>query len=133
VQLGEHCAAVPRRAFRLEGTHQRSNTLTVPILKNKNQPHSLPFDPIQVFLSGVYPTHATSDEGAVDLFQASSIVLIILDVGRPGILGFDVLEALRGQEDQTPVSFLTVKDSVDTTLASFDGGADDFLPRPFSF
>jgi len=133
VQLGEHCAAVPRRAFRLEGTHQRSNTLTVPILKNKNQPHSLPFDPIQVFLSGVYPTHATSDEGAVDLFLGSSVDLIILDVGPPGFSGFDVFEALRGQQDQTPVIFLTAKDSVDTMLASFDGGADAFLPRPFSF
>jgi DNA-binding response OmpR family regulator len=107
--------------------------LTVPILKNKNQPHSLPFDPIQVLLSGVYPTHATSDEAAADLFQASSVDLIILDVGPPGISGFDGLEALRGQEDQTPVIFLTAKDLVDTTLASFDGGADAFLPRPFSF
>jgi DNA-binding response OmpR family regulator len=107
--------------------------LTVPILKNKNQPHSLPFDPIQVFLSGVYPTHATSDEGAVDLFLGSSVDLIILDVGPPGISGFGVLKALRGQEDQKQVVFLTTKDLVDTTLASFDGGADAFLPMPFSF
>jgi DNA-binding response OmpR family regulator len=56
-----------------------------------------------------------------------------LDIGLPVISGFGVLESLRGQGDQTPVIVLTAKDSVDTTLASFDGGADAFLPRPFSF
>ena len=56
-----------------------------------------------------------------------------MDVGPPGISGFGVLEALRGQGDQTPVIVLTAKDSVDTTLASFDGGADDFMPKPSSF
>jgi len=82
---------------------------------------------------GFQVTHTTSGEAAVELFQASSFDLIILDIGLPGISGFDVLETLRGQGDQTPVIVLTAKDSVDTTLASFDGGADDFMPKPFSF
>ena len=56
-----------------------------------------------------------------------------MDIGLPVISGFGVLESLRGQGDQTPVIVLTAKDSVDTTLASFDGGADDFMPKPFSF
>ena len=82
---------------------------------------------------GFQVTHATSGEAAAELFQAASFDLIILDIGLPGISSFDVLETLRGQGDQTPVIVLTAKDSVDTTLASFDGGADDFMPKPFSF
>ena len=65
--------------------------------------------------------------------HATSLDLTILDIGLPGISGFDVLVTLRGQRDQAPVIVLTAKDSVDTTLASFGGAADDFMPKPFSF
>jgi len=56
-----------------------------------------------------------------------------VEIGLPGISGFDVLGSLRGRGDQTPDDILTAKDSVDTTLASFDRGADDFMPTSFSF
>jgi DNA-binding response OmpR family regulator len=125
---------VPRRALRPEGTHQRSNTIDCSNTKKQEPTAFATLRPnTSLTVRGLSPTHATSDEAAADLFQASSVDLIILDVGPPGISDFDGLEALRGQEAQTPVIFLTAKDSVDTTLASFDGGADAFLPRPFSF
>jgi len=78
-------------------------------------------------------SHAISGEEALSLIRAASFDLVILDIGLPGISGFDVLEAIRGSGDQIPVIILTAKDSVDATVASFEGGADDYMSKPFSF
>jgi len=44
-----------------------------------------------------------------------------------------VLEQLRGSGNEVPVIVLTARDSVDNTVASFEGGADDYMSKPFSF
>lgn len=59
--------------------------------------------------------------------------LIVLDVGLPDIDGFEVLERLRGQGVNTPVIMLTARTSVADRVASLEGGADDYMPKPFSF
>lgn len=59
--------------------------------------------------------------------------LLILDLGLPNRDGLSILEELRGTGDDTPVLVLTARDSVETTVASFQGGADDYMPKPFSF
>ncbi len=82
---------------------------------------------------GIAVTHTTTGEDALKLVRAAKFDLIILDIGLPGIDGFQVLEQLRGSGDETPVIVLTARDSVDNTVASFEGGADDYIGKPFAF
>lgn len=59
--------------------------------------------------------------------------LIVLDVMIPGIDGFEVLKRLRGSGCDTPVIFLTARDSVQDRIAGLELGADDYLVKPFAF
>lgn len=59
--------------------------------------------------------------------------LLILDLGLPNREGLSILEELRGTGNEIPVLVLTARDSVETTVASFQGGADDYMSKPFSF
>jgi len=58
--------------------------------------------------------------------------LIVLDVMLPGIDGFGVLAALR-RSKQTPVLMLTARDKVEDRVRGLEGGADDYLVKPFAF
>ncbi|MDB5765607.1 MAG: DNA-binding heavy metal response regulator [Collimonas fungivorans] len=58
--------------------------------------------------------------------------VIVLDVMLPGIDGFTVLHALRAIK-QTPVIMLTARDRVEDRIKGLQGGADDYLVKPFSF
>ncbi len=57
--------------------------------------------------------------------------LVILDYGLPDITGIEVLKKLR-EWSKVPVIFLTVRDSDADKVAALDGGADDYLTKPFS-
>lgn len=59
--------------------------------------------------------------------------VIVLDVMLPGIDGFEVLRLLRAERIYTPVLMLTARDAVEDRVRGLDGGADDYLPKPFSF
>lgn len=82
---------------------------------------------------GYQVTHTTNGEDALKLTGAAEFDLVILDIGLPGMDGFAVLEQLRGSGNEVPVIVLTARDSVDNTVASFEGGADDYMSKPFSF
>jgi two-component system, OmpR family, response regulator len=58
--------------------------------------------------------------------------VIILDFVMPGLNGLDVIRRLRQQEQWTPILVLTgLKNDVETRVLSLDGGADDFMGKPF--
>ncbi|MFC5177233.1 response regulator transcription factor [Nocardioides taihuensis] len=59
--------------------------------------------------------------------------LVVLDIGLPGLDGFGVLEQLRAQGSTVPVIVLTARDSVTDTVSALEGGADDYMPKPFRF
>ncbi len=75
-----------------------------------------------------------SPDGNDGLVKATSwdYDVIILDIMLPGRNGWDVLEKLR-REKQTPVLILTARDAVPDRIRGLDGGADDYLVKPFSF
>ena len=58
---------------------------------------------------------------------------MVLDIGLPGLDGFEVLDQLRSQGSRVPVIVLTARDSVTDTVAALEGGADDYMPKPFRF
>lgn len=59
--------------------------------------------------------------------------LMILDIGLPSLSGLEVLERLRGSGSELPVIVLTARDSATDTVAGLQGGADDYMSKPFSF
>lgn len=59
--------------------------------------------------------------------------LMVLDIGLPLLDGFQVLDQLRSQGSRLPVIVLTARDSVTDTVSALEGGADDYMPKPFRF
>ena len=59
--------------------------------------------------------------------------LIILDRMLPGLDGLEVLRRLRAAGDATPVLMLTARDAINDRVAGLEGGADDYLIKPFAF
>ena len=59
--------------------------------------------------------------------------LVLLDVMLPGVDGFGVLSAMRREGRRTPVLMLTARDKVEDRVRGLEGGADDYLVKPFAF
>jgi two-component system, OmpR family, response regulator len=58
--------------------------------------------------------------------------LLILDIGLPGMDGFEVLRRLRAKAERIPVLLLTARDAVDDRVHGLDLGADDYVAKPFA-
>jgi len=76
---------------------------------------------------------ARSGEDALWMAAAAPYDALVLDVMLPGIDGFETCRRLRDDGVWTPVLLLTARDSVEDRVAGLDGGADDYLTKPFSF
>ncbi|MEO7168146.1 MAG: heavy metal response regulator transcription factor [Chthoniobacterales bacterium] len=76
---------------------------------------------------------AEDGEQGLEYALARKVDLIILDVVLPKRDGWSVIAELRRAEIQTPVLFLTARDSVPDRVKGFDLGADDYLIKPFNF
>ncbi|OGP93283.1 MAG: DNA-binding response regulator [Deltaproteobacteria bacterium RBG_16_48_10] len=72
------------------------------------------------------------EEGLRFAFQRGYDI-IILDIMLPKMDGVEVLKRLRGMAIQTPIVFLTAKDSEGDIVQGLNLGADDYLTKPFSF
>jgi DNA-binding response OmpR family regulator len=70
---------------------------------------------------------------AILLAQGNGFDLMILDLGLPGKDGLMVLEELRGQGEQIPIIILTARDDLQHKVAGLEGGADDYMTKPFRF
>ncbi|NJR51403.1 MAG: response regulator transcription factor [Leptolyngbyaceae cyanobacterium CSU_1_3] len=83
--------------------------------------------------SGFTTTIVQTANEAISLALRGGFDLMILDLGLPGKDGLAVLEELRGQGEQLPIIILTARDDVQQKVAGFEGGADDYLTKPFRF
>ena len=70
---------------------------------------------------------------ALDYAITGGFDLLILDIGLPGLDGYEVLRQLRADGSELPVVVLTARDSAEDTLASLEGGANDYMSKPFRF
>ena len=59
--------------------------------------------------------------------------LLMLDLGLPGKDGLEVLRELRAAGQRLPVIILTARDDVSDKVAGLEGGADDYMTKPFRF
>jgi DNA-binding response OmpR family regulator len=65
--------------------------------------------------------------------SADNYDIILLDVMLPIMDGYTVCKKLRAEGNHTPVLMLTARDQVGDIVHGLDNGADDYLPKPFSF
>ena len=83
--------------------------------------------------SGYTTTVSANGLEALTLAESGNFDLVLLDVGLPGIDGFEVLKRLRATNTALPVIMLTARTGVADTVAGLDGGANDYMPKPFKF
>jgi two-component system, OmpR family, copper resistance phosphate regulon response regulator CusR len=83
--------------------------------------------------NGFAPTVVGDGASALGHALSGDFDLLVLDIGLPGMDGFTVLRRLREARGTIPVIILTARDSVSDTVAGLEGGADDYMPKPFRF
>lgn len=82
---------------------------------------------------GFTPTVVEDGISGLDYALTGDFDLVILDLGLPGKDGFDVLKQVTADRPELPVLVLTARDSVDATVAALEGGAADYMSKPFKF
>lgn len=76
---------------------------------------------------------AGNAEVASKVVASSEFAAIVLDLRLPGKDGLEFLRELRASGNSTPVLILTARDSLAERVSGLDGGADDYLTKPFAF
>ncbi len=82
---------------------------------------------------GHQTTVAADGMTGLDHALSGEFDLLVLDIGLPRLDGFDLLDQLRAQGSRMPVIVLTARDSVTDTVSALEGGADDYMAKPFRF
>ncbi len=89
---------------------------------------------VKQFTKAGYSVDSCFDgESVFDYLAGAKYDAIVLDVMMPKLSGFEVLEKMRKQGDDTPVIFLTAKSEIEDKVFGLDSGANDYLTKPFSF
>lgn len=87
-------------------------------------------------LSRVLNSHGftvhTVNNGNDALSQRFNAAVLVLDIGLPGIDGFEVLRRMRAAGNNTPVLLLTARDTIPDRVHGLELGADDYLVKPFA-
>jgi two-component system, OmpR family, response regulator MprA len=77
---------------------------------------------------------ATAGQEAIELLDANAAFdAVILDVGLPGIDGFEVARRVRKTGSRVPILMLTARDGLSDRITGLDAGADDYLVKPFAY
>lgn len=80
---------------------------------------------------GFVTNHVSEGKAALHVFDVEPPDIIVLDLGLPDIDGLEILKRIRRHDPALPVLILTARSSVDARVSGLDGGADDYLPKPF--
>jgi DNA-binding response OmpR family regulator len=83
--------------------------------------------------NGFTTSVAFTGSDGLALARTGEFDLVILDIGLPDTDGFTVLEELRSRDRALPVIILTARDDVSDTVHGLEGGADDYVTKPFRF
>jgi len=103
------------------------------ILIAEDEPRISAFVEKGLTANGFVTTVVADGVSAFDYAMTGAYDLLVLDIGLPGMDGFAVLRKLRSDRCTIPVIVLTARDSVQDTVAGLEGGADDYMPKPFRF
>ncbi|HAT33957.1 MAG TPA: DNA-binding response regulator [Janthinobacterium sp.] len=69
---------------------------------------------------------------ADSMLQRAEVAVVVLDIGLPGIDGFEVVRRLRARGSNIPVLLLTARDAIEDRVRGLELGADDYLVKPFA-
>ncbi len=83
--------------------------------------------------AGFQATVVRTGPDALELARTGVFDLVVLDIGLPGLDGLEVMRRLRAAGSKTPVIILTARSAVEDVLASLEGGANDYMAKPFRF
>ncbi len=81
---------------------------------------------------GYEVVQAADGATALNEVRRRSPDVVVLDIGLPGLDGFEVCRVLRSRANWVPLVFLTARDSEDDRVLGMDLGADDYVTKPFS-
>ena len=76
---------------------------------------------------------AADGMAALEHATGGEVDLVVLDVGLPRMDGFTVLKLIRGMDVDVPIIMCTARDSAEDKVAGLEGGADDYLAKPYTF
>ncbi|MBP5973429.1 response regulator transcription factor [Brasilonema sp. CT11] len=107
--------------------------MTDRILIAEDEPRIATFIEKGLRASGFSSAIAKDGHEALSMAQTGDFNLLILDIGLPGKDGWMVLEELRGQGQQISIIILSARDEVSDKVAGLEGGADDYITKPFRF
>ena len=102
------------------------------ILLVEDEEHLLKTIQLNLELDGYAVTTAITGTEALKTFKKAHFDLVVLDVMLPEMDGFDVCEAIRKENTQVAVLFLTAKSSGEERIQGLKLGADDYLTKPFN-
>jgi two-component system OmpR family response regulator len=68
---------------------------------------------------------------ALNTIACQNYDIILLDLGLPGKDGLEVLNVIRGKDNPVPLLIITARDGLDDRIRGLDGGADDYVLKPF--
>lgn len=102
------------------------------ILLVEDEEHLLKTIQLNLELEGYEVTIASNGIEGLKKFRKNAFDLIILDVMLPEMNGFEVCEAIRKENTQVPILFLTAKDTSSDKVQGLKLGADDYLTKPFN-
>ena len=103
------------------------------ILIAEDEPHLAEFLEKGLQSDG-HTTTIVYDGGAASMMaRDEDFDLLVLDIGLPGKDGFAVLREIRAAAQRMPVLILTARDDVTDKVAGLEGGADDYVTKPFKF
>ena len=103
------------------------------ILIAEDNPHIVDFLKAGLKAHGFTTLVVADGHQAAELARGADFDLLILDLGLPGKDGLEVLQAVRGQGECLPIIVLTARDGVDDTVTALEGGANDYMTKPFRF
>ncbi len=103
------------------------------ILIAEDEPRIASFVAKGLSANGFAVTVVEEGRPAYDHAVSGNFDLLVLDIGLPDIDGFEVLRKLRAGNHPIPVIVLTARSSVQDTVAGLEGGADDYMAKPFRF
>jgi two-component system, OmpR family, response regulator ArlR len=101
------------------------------ILLIEDEPQIARFIQLELHHEGYQIEVANDGRDGLELFKAHPFDLVLLDIMLPSINGIEVLRRIR-QISSVPIIMLTARDSVMDKVSGLDGGADDYITKPFA-
>ena len=105
--------------------------MSVKILIVEDEEKLARFIELELSFEGYEPVKCGDGREALSLIEGGGFDLVLLDIMLPGLNGVEVLRRVR-KSSQIPVIMLTARDSVVDKVTGLDGGADDYITKPFA-